>query len=87
MKAMGTPNQGIETSPIFSVPLILVAAYMFSRAMRLSLWQGMFARGDVVVSRIVWNGLDVLAYIVATYTVPAFVYNQPWPVSLFRPAS
>ena len=77
MKAMGMPNQGTDTSPIFSVPPILVAAYMFNRAMRLFLWQGMFAQGGVVVPRIVWNVLDILAYVLATYAILAFVYNQP----------
>ena len=77
MAAMGMLNQGAETSPIYSVPPILVTAYMFNRAMRLFLWQGMLVREAVVLPRIVWNVLDVLAYVTAIYAILAFVYNQP----------
>jgi len=45
--------------------------------MRVFVWQGIFERRALVVPRIVWNILDVLAYVAAGYVILAFVYEQP----------
>ena len=74
---MGMPSQGAKVSPILSVPLILVSAYLFNRAMRPFVWQGILARRALVVPKIVWNILDVLAYVAVIYAILTFVYEQP----------
>lgn len=77
LEFFGMAGEGTELSPIVSVPPILASAYLFNRAMRLFVWQGLLERSTVVVPRIVWNILDVLAYVAAIYAILAFVYDQP----------
>lgn len=64
-------------TPLLSVPLIMLTAYLINRALRLFLWEGLLARSAVIVPRIVWNIGSVFVYVVAVYLVLAWVYNQP----------
>jgi len=70
-------GSGAELSAIVTVPSILASAYLFNRAMRLFIWQGILERSALVVPRIVWNVFDVLAFVAAIYAILAFVYDQP----------
>jgi small-conductance mechanosensitive channel/CRP-like cAMP-binding protein len=78
IEALGTADQLVTGgSPMFSVPLILLTAYLFNRATRLFVWQGILARQALAVPKIVWNVLNMLAYVAAIYAILAFVYDQP----------
>ena len=77
LDALGVSHNGGEVSPIFSVPPILITAYLFNRAMRVFLWEGGPLAGSLVVPKIVWNIVDVLAYVAAVYAILAFIFDQP----------
>jgi small-conductance mechanosensitive channel/CRP-like cAMP-binding protein len=77
LSALGVLSEQAGISPIYTVPPILTCAYLFNRAMRLFLWQGFFERRTMAVPRIVWNVLEVIAYVVAVYVILAFVFEQP----------
>jgi len=66
-----------RVSPLFSVPLILIGARLFNRAIRLFIWQGVLAKMAAVVPRIVWNVLDFLVYVIALYAILSLVFDQP----------
>jgi potassium-dependent mechanosensitive channel len=65
------------TGPVYSVPMILIAAHLLNRGLLLFVWQGVLASKTRVVPRIIWNVLSVLVYLAATYAILSFIFEQP----------
>jgi small-conductance mechanosensitive channel/CRP-like cAMP-binding protein len=70
-------DQSTVIGPVYSVPVILISAYLFNRALRLFLWQGILARKASVVPRIIWNVVEILVYVAAIFAILSFVFQQP----------
>jgi len=65
-----------KLSPLYSVPLILIAARLFNRSVRLFLWEGRQTKLARDVPRIVWNVLEFIVYVIAGYAILSWVYDQ-----------
>lgn len=73
----GPPLSQDKISPLYSVPLILVAARLFNRSVRLFLWDGMLAKIARNVPKIVRNIFEFFIYVIAVYAILSWVYDQP----------
>jgi small-conductance mechanosensitive channel/CRP-like cAMP-binding protein len=64
------------TGPVYSVPMVLIAAHLLNRGMLLFVWRGVLAGKASVVPQIIWNILDVIVYLAAIFAILSFIFDQ-----------